>query len=498
MLASVLMFSVTGYAWGTMHGLVSGLTMADVIGSDGGGPAPADGATDILLVGMDSRTDAQGNPLSEEMMRKLKGGMTSGGHNTDTLILLHIPNNGSKAVAISVPRDSYVRIPGFGKHKVNSAYARAKLAARKRLKADGVTDPAKLTRRSDEQGAKTLIGSIENLVGFTVDHYASINLLGFYSITKAVGGVKVCLKNPVHDPLSGADFPAGVQQISGADALAFVRQRHGLPRGDLDRIERQQAFMAGLARRILSAGTLTDPGKLSALVDAIRRSVVLDQGWDILSFAKRMRGLSAGQIEFYTVPVVDTSYQTPNDGVAVRVNPTRVHEWVESLDDASRDGAGSSGKQQQNNPDKRRENRSPAPKRVDPATITVEVRNGNGTTDLASDVSASLTKQGFTRGVIGNTAPRQTTVVQVAPGERAAGRQVAATLHGRDIPVRESPSVRAGHVTVLLGADYSLPASGTGPRGADNPAAPAPGSQGAPPGGKGPKPIDAQGIPCVN
>src|SRR5699024_7770031 len=152
----------------------------------------------------------------------------------------------------------------------------------------------------------------------------------------------------------GANFPAGVQTISGADALAFVRQRHGLPRGDLDRIERQQAFMAGLTHKVLSAGTLTDSDKLSALVDAIRKSVVLDKGWDILSFAKRMRGLSAGQIEFHTIPVVSTSYQTPNDGVAVRVDPQRVHAWVESLDDAPEGGAeNEQAEQHQAPPDER-------------------------------------------------------------------------------------------------------------------------------------------------
>lgn len=334
-LASLLVMSLTGYAWATLHTLTSGMTLTDVIGSDGGAPRPADGATDILLVGMDSRTDAAGNPLPARVLEKLNAGSATGKQNTDTLILVHIPNNGSGVAAISIPRDSYVMIPGFGMHKINSAYARGKLAARQRLLSRGVTDPAELERRSSEQGAKTLIATVERLVGFTIDHYASINLFGFYSITKAIGGVKVCLTHPVHDPYSGAHFPAGVQTISGAEALAFVRQRHGLPRGDLDRIERQQAFLAGLARKILSADTLSDPSKLRALVRAVRQSVVLDSGWNILEFAQRMRDLGLQEIDFYTIPVADASYPTPHDGLAVKVDPRRVRTFVENLDNES-------------------------------------------------------------------------------------------------------------------------------------------------------------------
>src|SRR5699024_7880600 len=169
----------------SMHGLVSGLTTADVIDSDAGGSAPADGTTDILLVGMDSRTDAKGNPLPQDLLRKLDAGAKGEPLNTDTMILLHIPNDTSQAVAISLPRDSYVDIPGYGKHKLNSAYARAKTTAKQELAGTDVSDAAELERRSDERGAKKLIESVESLVGRTIDHYAAVNLLGFYSITKA-------------------------------------------------------------------------------------------------------------------------------------------------------------------------------------------------------------------------------------------------------------------------------------------------------------------------
>jgi hypothetical protein len=119
---SLLVMGLTGYAWAAMQGLVNGLNYANVISGDAGGDKPADGARDILLVGLDSRTDAQGNPLSREVLDQLRAGEADGELNTDSLIFVHIPNDGSKAVAISLPRDTYVDIPGgYGNHNINSA-----------------------------------------------------------------------------------------------------------------------------------------------------------------------------------------------------------------------------------------------------------------------------------------------------------------------------------------------------------------------------------------
>src|SRR5699024_3684476 len=108
-------------------------------------------------------------------------------------------------------------------------------------------------------------------------HYAEVNLLGFARITPALGGVPVCLRQPVNDPMSGANFEAGPQRLAGPEALAFVRQRHGLPRGDLDRVVRQQAFLAGLARSGLSSDLLTNPDRLRTVMDSVQSSLVLDE-----------------------------------------------------------------------------------------------------------------------------------------------------------------------------------------------------------------------------
>ncbi|VVJ20901.1 Cell envelope-associated transcriptional attenuator LytR-CpsA-Psr [Amycolatopsis camponoti] len=333
---SALVLGATGYAWSQLSKLDHGLVTADVISPSGqveneetipGEPLKV--AQNVLLVGIDARTDAYGNPLPQNVLDALHAGSgDDGGDTTDTMIVVHIPAGGAAATAISIPRDSYVDIAGgYGKHKINSAYSRGKNASMSGLRAQGLSG-ARLEVAANEAGAKTAIQTIEKFTGLTINHYAAINLAGFDALSQAVGGVEVCLKAPVHDSYSGADFAAGPQTLSGAQALAFVRQRHGLTNGDLDRIARQQAFLSGMAKKVLSAGTFTDPSKLSALVDAVQGSVVLDQGWDVLSFAQQLRGMSSGAIAFATIPVQSLSLATPSDGDAVKVDPAQVQQFV--------------------------------------------------------------------------------------------------------------------------------------------------------------------------
>jgi LCP family protein required for cell wall assembly len=477
---SLLVMGLTGYAWAAMQGLVNGLNYANVISDGGGGDKPADGARDILLVGLDSRTDAQGNPLSREVLDELRAGDADGELNTDSLIFVHIPNDGSKAVAMSLPRDSYVDIPGYGKHKINSAYARAMLQARKDLQKQGVTDPKELDVKANQAGAKELIETIEKLTGSTIDNYAAVNLLGFSDITKAIGGVDVCLNNNVKDQYSGANFTKGQHTISGVEALEFVRQRHGLPNGDLDRVVRQQVFMAGMARKVLSAGTLTNPGKLSDLIDAIKKSVVLNQNWDIFGFAQQMKGLTGGQLEFRTIPVKNIEYKTPEDGVAIQVDPAEVKQFVQSL-------AGPQPGQT-----------APPAQQADPANkaTTVDVRNASGKTGLAASVAKTLEGKGFTSGDTANSASRKTTVIWVPKGGKDKGQAVADALGGSPT-IQEDKSVRAGHVMVFLGSDYEGTSSGTG-AGSGAAAGSSSSAAAPPPVADEDKPITAEGVPCVN
>ena len=447
--ASVLVMVLTGTAWGLYRDITAGITTTNVIaGGDD------DGADNILLVGVDSRTDAQGNPLPPAVQRLLSSGPDSGVLNSDTIILLHVPKGGGAAVAFSIPRDSYVNIPGYQRDKINAAYPATKALAAEQLVAEGVKDPQQVETESSQKGRSTLIQTVEDLTGLHVDHYAEINLLGFYNLTEAIGGVDVCLKASVNDPLSGARFRAGPQTISGASALAFVRQRHGLPNGDLDRIIRQQVFMTGMAKKVFSGDVLT-PGSetLDKLRAAIQKSVVLDEDWNVIEFAQQMMNFTGGNVSFQTIPVGRPDLETPEDGSAIEVDPDEVRTFVDGI----------IGKKPP--PDKGKPEADGGQDSVADTQVTVNVRNASGTGGMAQSVADSLSGQGFNTGEIGNADLRDDTVVRYADGEQDAGNQVAEALGGNPV-VEPDTNLPGGTVTVLIGSDYQGPngteASGDG------------------------------------
>lgn len=325
-LVSVGALVATGAAW-TLQKQVS----TNIVTSDALAPHPLllGQAFTALLVGLDARTDADGNPLPPALLDALHAGPDEGQLHTDTIILLHVPALPNEpAVAISIPRDSFVALAdGSGKHKINSAYGRGLGAAEKELTAHGVTGPD-LDRQGREAGRTALIATVESLTGAQIDHYAEINLAGFVELTEALGGVPVCLNKPVHDTYSGVDLPAGYQTVTGAVALAFVRQRHGLDGGDFDRIARQQAFIAGLAQRVESEGTLTDPATLSQLLAVVTRHLVIDKGWDLQQAVSQVGRLVGADLTFQLIPTGRPDLPTPVDGVAVQVDPTAVRSFV--------------------------------------------------------------------------------------------------------------------------------------------------------------------------
>ena len=329
-LLSMVALVGTGYAYATLDGFQDNVNTTDALLQSGPAPPKDDGAIDILLVGTDARTDMQGNPLPLEVLKALRTEETQGVH-TDTLIVLRLPKNGGKPSGVSIPRDAWVDVPAGGQNKVNSAFGTAKESAVERLRADGVTDGAEVERESDQAGRKALVKTVQDLTQVRIDHYAEVSLLGFYLLTEALGGVEVCLNDATEDKDSGADFRAGPQTVSGGEALSFVRQRKNLPRGDLDRIIRQQSFLASALHQVLSAGTLTSPTKLNQLTDAVQRSIVLDPDLDLLEFAEQVKGVASGDVGFVTVPVLTLNGRSPDGQSIVEVDPNAVRQFVAGL-----------------------------------------------------------------------------------------------------------------------------------------------------------------------
>ncbi|WP_020661009.1 LCP family protein [Amycolatopsis benzoatilytica] len=463
---SLVVFAGTAYGYSTLQAL-DDITRSDVIGSGGavneGGEQPADGATDILLVGRDARKDPQGNPLPESVLQELRAG-PNGDDLTDTLIVLRIPNGQQEVKAFSIPRDSYVSMPG-GKGKINAAFGRGKAAEAARLRAAGETDKDKIEQESMTAARKATRQAVEDLTGITIDHYAEVNLLSFSEISKAVGGVEVCLKKATKDENSGADFPAGKQRLSGGAALAFVRQRDNLPGTDFGRMRRQQVFLASMAHEVLSAGTLADPGKLSDLIDAVKRSVVLDQSWNILDFVTKMRGVSGGGIQFTTIPVVNPDYRydpSNHKATAVQVDPVQVKAFAAGLIGAAAPPSAPA-----------------APK------ATVDVSNAGDASGLAARVADALKSKGFAANAAGNAPAQRTSVVRYPAGLADEGAQVAKELGG--LSTKESADVPAGHVQVVLGKVYSGPGVSDGGSTAGRPAQ-----------ADEPQPVTSDGDNCVD
>ena len=440
---AALVVLVTGVAWSKVRSFEDGIyhVFAPSLGHGGD-----DGALDILLVGMDSRADAHGNPLSPQELATLRAG-DEVASNTDTIILVRIPDNGKSATAISIPRDTYVSAPGLGKTKINGVYGQTKEEKRVSLVESGMAaDEAE--REGTEAGREALIKTVADLTGVTVDHYAEIGLLGFSLITDALGGVNVCLKEPVFEPLSGADFPAGPQKLNGPQALSFVRQRHELPRGDLDRVVRQQVVMSSLAHQVISGKTLSSPATMNRLQSAIQRSVVLSSGWDIMDFVNQLQKLAAGKIAFATIPVLDESGWS-DDGMhsVVRVDPHQVQDWVAGLlqDQAK-------GKTEE--------------LAYTPAKTSASVLNDTDINGLAASVSEVLTSKGFSTGMVGNNDAAHVagSQVQAAKADDLGAKAIAKELGG--LPVIANTSVPQGTVRVVLANDYTGPGSGL----ADGPA----------------------------
>ena len=283
--------------------VLNGLQRSSALAGDGA--RSGDGSENILLIGLDSRRDNDGNDLPSDVLDKLHAGSSSdvGGYNANTLIVVHIPAGGLPATAVSIPRDDYVLIPGLGAHKIKEAYGRAKAAAETAAFQQGTATKPALEQVGREAGRRATIDVVRNLLDVPIDHFAEVNLAGFYDVAVALGGVTVCLNKAVSDEYSGADFPAGVQTLDGDKALAFVRQRHGLPAGDLDRTRRQQAFLGAVQRKLGSEGVFSDLGKLQSLLDAMKKDVIVDSSFDVMDLASRSGSLGAGRITFQTLPI---------------------------------------------------------------------------------------------------------------------------------------------------------------------------------------------------
>ena len=433
-LLAVALLGTSGWGWYLGEVAAATVNRTDAIPTSGNDETSNGGeAMNLLLVGNDSRS-----ALSEEQLVALNAG-TDSGVNTDTMILVHVPADGSRASFVSLPRDSYVQIPGYGRDKLNAAYAYGYAEA----------DDEAAENAKQASGAQLLVRTISQLTGLQIDHYAEVNLLGFFNLSSVVGGVEVNLCEPVDDSYySGAVFPAGPQVISGADALKFVRQRHQLPRGDFDRIVRQQAFIAGVLRKMLSEEVLLDLGKQRELVQATAESLTVDKNLNLLQLAEQMQSVTTSSIEFQTIPYIGDDEDEAGRYILRLEDEKTLHQFFAQLSAEQAKPA---------------EETTSAPRPVAPSEVSVAVFNGSGISGLAATAAADLGAAGFSVTSTGNAdaANYQQTEIRHAAGDDQFAATLAAAVPGAVATV--AAEATPGTVQLILGSDFNGVGQATSP-----------------------------------
>ncbi|WP_369046212.1 LCP family protein [Sinomonas sp. P10A9] len=284
--------------------------------------------TNVLIMGLDSRLDENGNPLPQDIQDALHAGDDSVGfYNANVLMLVHIPADGSQSTAVSIPRDDYVQTAGFPgagfMAKVKEAYSYGFAAEQSTLLAQGKPNDDATYQSARDAGRAAEIATVSQFLGgVQIDHFVEITMVAFYQVALAIQPITVCVNRATQDTFSGADFRAGMQQINAQQAMSFVRQRRDTSDPtynftDLDRSRRQQAFIASVLHQLKQAGTLTDLPKMEAVLDAVSKNMAIDRGLDLLEFSQQASSLRGGNISFTTLPIL--GFGTSPEGASINL-----------------------------------------------------------------------------------------------------------------------------------------------------------------------------------
>jgi LCP family protein required for cell wall assembly len=242
------------------------------IPSENRAPKPAPRAVNLLLLGSDSRISA-GDPSA----------WVRGAQRTDAIMVAHVPADRAGVTITSIPRDSWVDIPGYGRNKINAAFSFG--------------------------GPTLMVRTVEKYTQVRIDHLVIVDFQGFKEITDALGGVEITVPRGTSDEIG--DVPAGSHRMDGETALRYVRQRKSLPGGDFDRVKRQQNWIRAVGQKALARGTLTSPRKLGGALDSLTRSIATDETFTVgtmRSLALSLRQVRSGDLTFLTAPVAGTGW----------------------------------------------------------------------------------------------------------------------------------------------------------------------------------------------
>ena len=424
---SVMTLVVSGGAWALTGYVSSSLHRinADTTGT------PASGPVNILVAGVDSR---------EGLTHKQKVALHVGsayGLNSDTLMLVHIPANHSGIDVVSIPRDSWVDIPGHGMNKINAAI--------------GFGGPA------------LMVQTIEQVTGLTINDYVEVDFTGFVKVIDALGGVDICVPYAVDDPYSGLDISAGMHHVDGITALEFARDRHSFPLSDLTRISDQQQLLSTLFAQATQAGVLANPVEFQRVVSGVASAVTVDKGFDLVRLASELRGLRPSDVTFTTVPVSSLNYVTPTGESAVLWDTTAakaLFSWLKT--DTGKEPVKHKKKAAKSGPSR--------------SSVLVDVYNGTLISGLSGDTGQQLTALGFSVRKSGLDWPVQSiaqTLIRYPASQLAQARLLAAVLPGSKL----APASGLTRIELVLGTTGHVVSGGAAATASPSPSASSPADQ---------------------
>jgi LCP family protein required for cell wall assembly len=434
---SALVMLVSGSAW-ALTGYVNAHLGRVNAGTTG---TPSSGPLNILVAGLDERTG-----LTRLQQERLHVGASTGETNTDTLMVVHVPGDHRFVRVVSLPRDSWVNIPGHGMNKINAALGLG--------------------------GPQLMVQTVEQATGLTINDYVEVNFLGFVKVIDALGGVNVCLPYAVDDPDSGLRLSAGMHHVDGITALEFARDRHSFPTSDLARIQDQQQLISSALIRGMNSGILADPVRLESFLSATSAAIRVDQGFNVVSLADELRGLSSNDVTFTTVPLANTNYMTPTGESAVLWNSSAAAALFNQLKTDHPTPKPSRTASQPAKPT------TPTKAEVRRAQVSLDVYNGTTIAGLSGITGRQLAGLGFVvhqSGVDWSSPTVARTVIQYPAGDRAAAELVRQVLPEATIQrVKGLPRIR-----IVLGASgYTV----AGPTPSPSPGTPSTPVQNAQPG----------------
>jgi LCP family protein required for cell wall assembly len=510
---------VVGYASGFNNGV-----------STGNAPSTSTQAMNILVMGLESRTNFYGQSLPPALITAMHTGPV-GGQDPNTLILIHIFAGGQKAVGFSIPRDDLVNFPqpfnvdgiNIPNGKIDNAYDWAYTESLAKTGSSNKNDYL----LANQAGQQAEINTVESVTGVHVDHFVETNLAGFYYLAQAFGGVEVCLK-PEESGISTAnytssnlyDFNSGFNAVkydgyslqkggaqylhlSAPQALAFVRERDNLAEGDIDRTRRQQAVIDYVIWQLKHENAFAAGGTISSLLSAANQFLITDRSLNLLDFATNMQALSGQHLSFTTLPSVPGSSELlPGYGSSPQsVNIISV-PYIQRLVHAAFYPAPATPKTKTTTP---KEKAAPIPAA---STVTVDVYNGDlNAAGLAGEVSRALVSRGYKAGAVGDASAQPQTVKTGSRVFYGAGASANAAKIATDVGATASAlaTLPAGHVEILIGSTVTAVPAGLAPAGTSPASSPtastAPSAPAGSVDGGGALIVTANakyGIPCVH